>query len=370
MITLLEQKYGEGIDYSLSHIVADSMPPIFVHPHLNKDWIIGLIGDRGSGKSTSSVFLAMREFVFGGMGLYSNMGVKVGFSVPDSVSVPMIGKTGGQVFIKAGHINKQQFLSLDGRYDGSCLLFDEFNIEYGESRKSMTNVNLAVDNSMQQLRKMQCGMIYTCINEAYVDVRIRENTDLFISCKDVAYKPKNMLNRMPPGVTFSWKAFPMSDRVLGIGRTYSNTGKALGPYNITLKDWWGSFDTYQKQAVGNRKYSQINMTSGESMGQDMRVDIQEDVDTILYRKQWGWLDESLDKFLKRHKKDGSVIEITSQDFAQELNVAPDKWGSVVAQIYRRLPDMSDNGREGFRRRKYIIPNMVTSSVAELIDSDD
>lgn len=365
MVTETIPAHSVSIEPSLKDVVAVTVRPFFWQTHTNPDIIIGLIGDRGSGKTTGGVFLALKDFVFRGFKLFSNMDIHAGVSVPDVLSQAMINKPGGIVSYKSGHINKQQFLSLDGRYDGSCLFFDELNLEYGESRKSMTNVNLAVDTSVQQLRKMECPLVYTVLNEAYVDVRIRENTDIFIRCHDVAHKPQNMIQRMIPGAVYEWTIYPMSARVAGVNNTYADTGKPWGPIRITLRDMWETFDTHEKQAKGNKKYSEYMNEKGI-----IPLDVSEDPETLRYRDTWGWLDERLDKFLKRHKQDGKEIVVTSQEFAHELGVSKNQWGPVVRQIENRIPGIENSG-QGWERRKYYIPNEFKTrdgkTVRELVE---
>lgn len=349
---------------TLNDVVGQSVRALLRRFHLNRDWIIGLVGERGSGKSLGGANIAIRDFAISGDPIWSNMNINMGVEIPDAMAYDYGLKHGGIQYYQSDHLDKQSFLALDDRYHEGCLFFDEFNLEYGESRRSVTNVNLKTDTAIQQLRKMQCGLIYTVLNEAYVDVRIRENTDVFIRCFDVAMKPGNLSKRMTQGVTFEWLIYAMSPKLCGYGNTYTDTGKPFGPYTVTLKHMWNVIDTFEKQAKGGSKYGNF-----EKEKQLVPLDIGEDVEVVEQRSRWGWLDERLLKFLKKHKKDGDVIQITSQDFAHELGVEKTSWPPVVAQIYNRLPNMYDSGR-GWKGKKYYIPNTLTEKIKELVDVDD
>lgn len=347
---------------SLDDLVAVSVRALLRRFHLNRDWIIGLIGERGAGKSLGGANIVVRDFAMSGEPIWSNMNIGLQVGVPDTLSYPLLGIPGGTVTYQSEYIEKQRFLALDSRYENGCLMFDEFNLEYGESRRSSANVNLMTDTAIQQLRKISCGLVYTVLNESYVDVRIRENTDVFIKCFDVAMKSNNLTAKMQQGVTFEWLIYAMSPRLCGHGNTYSETKKPFGPYRVTLKDWWDTIDTYEKQAKGARNYSKIDMPEKTLIP----LDIKEDPETIRYRYDWGWLDDGLNRFLKAHRDDGDIIEITSQEFAEELGVDKNRWGAIVAQITRRIPNMEWRGH-GWRGKRYIIPNRLTKEVKKLTD---
>jgi len=335
---------------SLPDLVKYSVRALIRRFHLNRDWIIGLIGERGSGKSLGGANIAIRDFMMNGEPCWSNMDIKLQVDVEDE-SAARYGLPGGTVTYEAEHIEKQGFLALDSRYEGGCLFFDEFNLEYGESRRSSTNVNLMTDRAIQQLRKMQCGLIYTVLNEMYVDTRIRENTDVFIRCSDIAYKAGNLQERMQQGAVFEWMIYPISTKFAGQGGTYKETNQALGPYQVELKHLWDAIDTYQRQAVGATKYSE-NKTL-------MPIQIKEDPAVVADKSRWGWLDDAITRFFDRHATDGEFIEIASLDFANELDVPKELWGATAAQIRRRIKDIEVTGRgSGRYPTRYIIPNRI------------
>lgn len=324
---------------SLEEVIKHYVRALFRRFHLSRDYIIGLVGERGSGKSLSGGNIAVRDFAMNGEPLWSNMEIRLDVNMPDDFA-RYFALPAGKVSYQAEHIEKEAFLALDSRYEGGCFFFDEFNLEYGEARRSGANINLMTDRAIQQLRKLQSGLIYTVINEMYVDSRIRENTDLFIRCADVAFKPENLRRKMTQGVAFEWLLYPMTPKLFGYGQTYDKMGKPIGPIAITMGHLWGSIDTYERQAVGALSYTQPKQLLNMQMVEDPKV--------VVDRDRWGWLDKSLTAFFEKHTKDGDVIEISSNDFRHELGVKKEQWGAVVNKIYDRLPDMGSSGAGGRR----------------------
>lgn len=342
----------ENAAVTLEDIAKHTIRALIRRYHLNRDWIIGLVGERGSGKSIGGSNIAIRDFGLNGEPIWSNMDIGLGIAVSEEMASPF-NLESGLVVCKSEHIEKQAFLALDSRYEGGCFFFDEFNLEYGESRRSSANVNLMTDRAIQQLRKLQSGLIYTVLNEMYVDSRIRENTDLFIRCSDVAFKPENLQQGMTQGVQFEWLLYPMTAKVAGAGHTFADTGKPIGPVQITMGYLWGSIDTYERQAAGRTSYTDKKELLPIQMTEDPVVT--ED------RDRWGWLDERITKFFEKHALDGEYIEILSDDFRNELGVEKPQWGYVVSELYNRLPDTTSKGA-GNRRS----PTVFTVKNRELL----
>ena len=352
------------IAYSVEDVVQHNVRALFRRFHLNRDWIIGLVGERGSGKSLGGANIAIRDFMMNRVDVvledksrsrinepcWSNMDIRLDVKLDDDACMYYGLEKGSLAIYQADHIDKQAFLALDTRYEGGCLFFDEFNLEYGEARRSVANVNLMTDRAIQQLRKLQCGLVYTVLSETYVDVRIRENTDLFIKCLDVALKPNNLAARMEQGVVFEWMIYPMSPKVAGVGNTYDETNKPVGPFQMTLKSFWEAINTYERQAQGKTSYTD---KKGEVL---IPIDMKEDPVVVVERDRWGWIDDRLKKFYENHLDDGDTIEVTSREFAQEMGVSIDDWRTVVKQIYRKIPNMETKPGSSRTPTKYRVPN--------------
>ena len=338
----------EVVAPSLEDIAKHTVRALIRRYHLNRDWIIGLVGERGSGKSLGGGNIAVRDFAMNDEPLWSNMQIGLGIEVPQEFATPF-GLERGLVIYKSEYIDKQAFLALDGRYEGGCLFFDEFNLEYGEARRSSANVNLMTDRAIQQLRKLQCGLIYTVLSEMYVDSRIRENTDLFIRCSDTAFKPENLSAKMAQGVAFEWLLYPMTPKILGQGTTYAETNKPVGPIPVTMGYLWDFINTYERQAVGKTKYTD----SKEVLPLDMKEDpkVTKERETLSWKD---WLHPRLNEFFAKHATDGDTIEISSDDFRNELGVPKNQWGQITSKLYEALPDLESSGKGN---RKY--PTMFT-----------
>lgn len=343
---------------SLEDIVKHTVRALFRRYHLNRDWIIGLVGERGSGKSIGGGNIAVRDFAMNGEPLWSNMQIGLGVHVQRETA-GQFGMDEGLAIYKSEYIDKQAFLALDGRYEGGCFFFDEFNLEYGEARRSSANVNLMTDRAIQQLRKLQTGLIYTVLSEMYVDTRIRENTDLFIRCSDVAFKPENLRQKMRQGVQFEWLLYPMSTKLFGIGQTYTDTNKAIGPIQITMGHLWDSIDTYERQAEGCMKY-----TDSKAL---LPMNITEDPKDVVVKDKWGWLHERLNKFYDKHLGDGEFIEIGSEDWRAELGVSVASWGQAQMKLQGKTDENVSPVIDGLKRTGpkgvrggYIMPNRILS----------
>jgi len=319
--------------------------------HLSRDWIIGLIGERGSGKSLGGANIVLRDFMFNGESCWSNMRIRQDVEVDDQSAKQCELGNGGLVSYEAGYIDKQSFLALDSRYEGGCLFFDEFNLEYGEARRSSANVNLMTDRAIQQLRKMQCGLIYTVLNEMYVDARIRENTDVFIKCSDVAFNYLNLQGKMEQGVVFEWLIYPMSSKFAGNDLIYSKTHRPIGPIKMQMKHLWGVIDTMERQAIGATKY-----TDAKSL---MRLDIKDTPEIKQEKEKYASLDELLVRFWVNHADDGDYITIGSDEFREELGISRNLWGPTMRDIKARIPNIKVGGRGSTRHPTfYGFPNRV------------
>lgn len=333
---------------SLTDVVGLCTRALIRRFHLNRDWIIGLVGDRGSGKSLGGANIGIRDFAMSGEPLFSNMQIKLNVNVDDEFAYPF-GLPGGVITYESQQIDKQAFLALDSRYEGGCLLFDEFNLEYGEARRSTANVNLMTDKAIQQLRKLQCGLIYTVINEMYVDNRIRDNTDVFIRCSDVALNAGNLVSRMRQGVLFEWMLYPMSSRLVGNDQVYDKTHKAIGPIRMQLKHMWGAIDTMERQAQGMTKY-----TGTKEL---LPLDIKESSVVRQEINRWKWLEDAMERFWKNHEADGDVIKIRSDELRNELGVTDAAvWTQAAVWLVNKIPDIEHRGLG--KLSQYLIPNRM------------
>lgn len=348
---LLNSKEGP----TLKDVIAVNVHPFIRRMHLNPDWIIGLVGDRGSGKSIGGANIAIRDYAMRGAQMFSNMDIKLDVKVSEAIA-SIYGLESGVATYESIFMQREEFLAHDGRFKGGCKFIDEINIEYGEARRSSSNVNLETGTEIQQLRKDQSGLVYTTINEMYVDPRIRENTDVFIRCNDVAFHPHNLANRMRQGVCFEWKIYPMTPKLAGVGN--NREGFIIGPIQVTLGNMWGMIDTFERQSRNGQKY-----TERKSL---MPVELKEAVAVTKNRQDpfLMALQERLKTFWVNHAQDGDLIEITAKHMADELGVERSDWPQIFKRYIKPFffatdcddPDLIIK-RTGFGN-KYIIKNRI------------
>jgi len=267
---------------SLNDIVQFELPPLFRHQHLNRDIIIGFIGDRGGGKSLGGGLISLLDYMLQGDPCWSNMEVKAVIDVDDATAA-QYGLKGGQAIFESNPLDKNKFLSFDPEYQGGVFFTHEINIWLADARRSMSNINLIADDIGQELRKLRSAWIYDCIHEMFVDVRIRDFTDIFIQVRDTALTPEGMAKKQPQGMDFEWWIYPMTGKFNG--ERYADTGRRIGPVHVRGKQLWGLIDTYQR--ARREKYkAQI----GDS---PVNLEMKEPPEITEGRSKWGWLYEKI-----------------------------------------------------------------------------
>lgn len=232
----------------------DVVRPIFQSP-VNRELIIGLIGMRGEGKSASAAYISLLRFLLDGIPVWSNINIKCKFKVTDDEVKPYGLKRGGSFKVTSQPLDREALLSLDKKFINGCIVGDEFNLQYVEVRRTMSNVNLQVNHLCQQLRHFGTSLIYTVIDEMFVDTQVRSMTDVFIKCEDTALSVDGLMRGATPGVNFKWLIYPMSPLLYGRENCYHLTHKPLPPVYLAFKPFWGIYDTKQIQASGSRSYN-------------------------------------------------------------------------------------------------------------------
>jgi hypothetical protein len=278
----------------LKKIVGLELKPIFKRQHLNREVIIGLVGLRGDGKSGSGAVIALLDYLMNGEPVWSNMAIGVSITVDDATARKWTNGTmkhGGTVTFRSQPLDKEGLLRFDPRYNHGCYFVDEINMEFAESRRAMSNTNLYMDRVAQQLRKYQNSLIYTVINEMFVDSRIRELTDIFIRCEDTALSMEGLAARKPTGVDFKWTIYPMSGYMLGREQSYYVTKRPLSPVYLHFEPWRGIYNDKLAQAQGKMKYG-FNLTekaSNATLGIG-EVETKQSAETVDNIVQFKWLE--------------------------------------------------------------------------------
>lgn len=224
------------------------LPECFRHRHLKRKPKIGIIGEPGGGKSVSAGFLALKLYSIFGEPIFSNMPYKYTYSVPEEIAKKYEIEP-GEVIFKSHEIDLIKLLRMKGDYTDGLLLLDEINVRIADSLKTSSNVNFFFNQADQQLRKERDGLIYTCIDEMWVDYRLRDMTDIFIRCEDVALTGDGLRAKKPEGVDIKWTVFPMTS--MYNGRPYNKYHEA-DVFYFKASPYWGIVDTFYKQSTGEQ----------------------------------------------------------------------------------------------------------------------
>lgn len=286
-------------DQILRAIVASRVRPLVRRMHLSPDWIIGLVGDRGSSKSLGMGNISIRDFAMSGAVMRSNAKIKQTVEVDDEIAAQGVDikghhytAKGGSVVYEAEQLDRHALNRLDSSFEYNVICIDEINLFGSDSWRAMSNESLDRSDLVQQLRKFHCGLIYTCIDEMFVINRIRDATDVFIKCADTASFSYNLERKKPQGHDFEWTIYANSWRLAGAENTYRKTGRALCKFPINLRSSWGIVDTDERQTRKLQK-------------ELAPVDVSEDAQIAALRQQWGWLE---DKVLSWKRAGRSYIE--------------------------------------------------------------
>lgn len=275
---------------------------------LNRDIVIGLIGDRGSGKSVGGSQIIVRDGIVRGEPCFANIGITPQFEISDEMAQAWCGaeyglKEGGTVSYSSQELDIYKFLQFSDEYRNGWIFIDEINIALADARRSMSYQNLGAADIGQQLRKLRSGFIYTCISEAFVDVRIRDITDFVIKSHDALFSRDNKIAQCE-GEYFTWTIYPVTEKAAYILRTYQRyigPGKGVEPVTATIsgKSWWGIIDTWQHQQ--RRKYKG-NVTSG-----DVNESIHENQEIVVAKRDWGWLEKVAQRIVEYGMSDSGMV---------------------------------------------------------------
>jgi len=189
--------------------------PIFTREHLDREIVLGTIGDRGGGKSGSDAVIATVEFLLAGKPVWSNMVISCDITIDDETAMKYGLNSGGVAHYESLPLDKDALLKLYETYREGCLLIEEINVQYSNVRRFMTNTNIDFNETCQQLRKFKVSLLYNVIDEMFIDPQLRSLTDIFISTYDTAFDLDSLDRKKPAGLDFCWKIYPMTGYLRG-----------------------------------------------------------------------------------------------------------------------------------------------------------
>jgi hypothetical protein len=166
------------------------------------------------------------------------------------------------------------------------------------------------------IRKLKTALIANCIHEMFVDNRIRDAVDNFVSCEDTALLPEGHMAQKAQGEEFNLKVWPMTRKLNGL-RHWEG-----GIVNMVLKGrpWWGTFDTTQRQE--RIKYQANKATM------DVETMIGEAPEVTEFRRKYDWLENRIMNLSAELSRNGhpvreGMIEVNSKEVWGLLGVGPE-----------------------------------------------
>ena len=145
----------------------------------NMALVIGLIGQRGTGKTAGAVEITSCDYLLRDKPVLSN--------VP--IEIRVVYKDAEKIF-RSIPLEELDMLDLTMDYGGGCVLYDEVNMEAAESTRFSSSANLQFSYAIQQIRKRQLSLIWTCQGWNWIDNRLRWQTDFVMACRDASLEKK------------------------------------------------------------------------------------------------------------------------------------------------------------------------------------
>jgi hypothetical protein len=315
---------------------------LFKRHYMKVPLVIGAIGIKGSGKSGTISVISLLDDLLEGKPVRSNLEIKAEYDISDAIAQQYGLPHGGSVEFHSEPVDKKRLLRFTPEYQGCALVLDEINVEYAESRRSPSNVNLWFNDLDQQLRKLQMPLYYSVIHEMWIDPRLRDMTDIFIKCDDPAISPQGIINQVPEGLQTKWTIYDMTGKLTGV--SYLEARKPLPPRYLQLRQWWGIWDTAKRQAKEAGQYTfkmqeTDQVTSGVSVKPSKVVEQEQN--------EWGWLDESLTEIMQEMREDGRK-EISRPELFARLGITPSERLRVGTELKYRLKTRYSSGNSFYQ----------------------
>lgn len=271
-------------DDVLRRIPGKYIDSIIFREHLDRELVLGTIGERGGGKSATCAVLGIVAFMMSGKPVWSNMKIKLDLEIENAMARENHLNYGGVVHYESLPLEKEALLKLDDTYRGGCLVIEEINVQYSNVRRFMTNTNINFNEVCQQLRKFRTSLFYNVIDEMFIDSQLRSLTDIFISTYDTAFDLDALTKHKQTGLDFNWKIFPMSGYLQGEQGRYIHTKKTLKAC-FHFGPWRGVFDSFRHQEKGIYSRSTKDLNA--------ELTIESSPETLQQDKEWAWLETKI-----------------------------------------------------------------------------
>ena len=284
---------------------------LFYIPHLDREYVVGTIGDRGGGKSGSDAVLSIVDFMLRDKTVWSNMKIAVDIRVDDDLARIAGLNSGGVVHYESLPLDKDKLLKMDETYRDGCLVIEEINVQFSNARRFMSNTNIEANEVYQQLRKFKCSLIYNVIDEMFVDNQLRSLTDIFIRTYDTAFDLDSLTRKKKTGLDFCWQVYPYSAYLHGEQGRYAVTQKATKTF-FKFASWHGVYDSFKHQEKGVYSLNKRERAAAEKEA-GLSVESSDDMEDEI--NKWQWLIDNVKKL-----KNSGVEYLEAHQLWQVLKV--------------------------------------------------
>jgi len=198
---------------------------------------LGFVGSRGSGKTAGAVATVCLDFLFRGLPAYSNVPIAVRVKYKDA-----------EKLFQSEPLNKLNMLDLSEGYQNGVVLLDEVNMEAGDATRATSGANLALSYAVQQIRKRQLSLIWTCQGFMWVDNRLRWQLDYCIVCADTYLTKKDSAKYI--GEKSTWRSHDLSGITGSYDFDYTLKHKWVSDFkvwqgDVYVRPWWFVYNTWE-----------------------------------------------------------------------------------------------------------------------------
>jgi len=204
--------------------------------------VLGLIGHRGSSKTSSAVYVITFDWLIRSLPVFSNVDIAVKVRYRDCEKV-----------FKSKPWRGVDMLDIGEDCRGGVVFSDEINLAGGaEATRFMAGANLAWSNDLQQIRKRQLNIIWSAQSWSSVDQRTKWQSDYIIECED-AFNSRSY-KAVCLGDKVIWHVYELSGLSGEFDLAYELEHRNLLHYEIWKgMHWlrpitWPAYDTYQEQS--------------------------------------------------------------------------------------------------------------------------
>lgn len=220
------------------------------------EWVIGFTGPTGGGKTIGAAYWLCVDALIRGKPVFS-------YELPVSITIQHQGIT--RTF-SSEPLEPAMLYTLDERLRRCVLFYDEMNLSGGDSRRSMSTKNITFNYALQQKRKLRASLLYTVIQENWIDPRTRQLTDIYVRCGDLCLRPWGQDEGLDRGEVFSMDILDWSGQLTGkpylqypVSTNYTFYGKRFWP----LVDSYNLIDIITAQAGVEIQQSKMQIKVGE-----------------------------------------------------------------------------------------------------------